>query len=205
MGIQALSKSGKSSSGKDHDSIPIPDEPLPHLRQDVNQLVTVHVKGITWSVLDFTVRLKGCIRVHELVSVIKSRHGDSVTDLVLYKEAIDPRNLLDDPLKQLGQIDLAPAAEGAQPALVVYYDFKAHSSDCPLLLCAPRNFKIEALEKKQQQQQQVKREHKPALSSGLSSLGEENSAPGGFGLGERSMRNTKAPGKAKKGFLATGK
>lgn len=165
--------SKKSSSGADN-SIAIPDEPLPHLRPDVNQLVTVHVRGITWSVLDFTVRLRGSTKVHELVSVIQSRHGDSVTDLVMYKDAIDPRNLLDDPLKQLGQIELAPAAEGAQPALVVFYDFKAHSSDCPLLLCAPRNFKIEAREKQQQTQTQTPVRSKPAT---LSSLDAENAGP----------------------------
>jgi len=193
------SSSSKKSSSHEPD-IPIPDEPLPHIRQDVNHLVTVHVKGITWSVLDFTVRLEGSKRVHDLSSVIAARHGDSVTDLVLYKEAIDPRNLLDDPLQTLGRIDLAPAAEGAQPALVVYYDFKAHSSDCPLLLCAPRNFKIEALEKKQQQQQ-----HKPAAASkptGLSSLDAENSVPGGrggLGEGRRSMHAAKAA--KPKGYL----
>ena len=27
---------------------------------------------------------------------------------------------------------------------MIYYDFAPHSSDCPLLLSAPRNFRIEA-------------------------------------------------------------
>ena len=53
------------------------------------------------------------------------------------------RNLLDDPTVRIGDIEFADAA--ADTVRQIWYDFGAREADCPLLLNAPRNLKIEAL------------------------------------------------------------
>jgi len=147
-------KGSRSASPKKpaRPSLPVNEDPvLP--RTVGTRSVSVHVRGITWSVLDYTMQLTWTHRVIDLMTMISNRHGNSVTGLVLYKDEIHPRNLLSDPM-QLIQ-DLLPLREASRPdeeELVIFYDFKPHDSDCALLLSTPRNFKIEAQQRQEQEQ-----------------------------------------------------
>eukprot|EP00310_Coccolithus_braarudii_P006088 CAMPEP_0183363310 /NCGR_PEP_ID=MMETSP0164_2-20130417/74567_1 /TAXON_ID=221442 /ORGANISM="Coccolithus pelagicus ssp braarudi, Strain PLY182g" /LENGTH=78 /DNA_ID=CAMNT_0025538385 /DNA_START=14 /DNA_END=247 /DNA_ORIENTATION=- len=76
-------------------------------------------------------QLPGSRRVSDLASIISTRHGDSITGLVLYKEEIHPRNQLNDPQRSLE--DLLPLREtgrAEEEELVIFYDFNPHDSDC---------------------------------------------------------------------------
>ena len=84
--------------------------------------------------------------VFELQSMISKRHGDSVTDLVLYKDEVQVRNTLSDLAAELGSVDFAPvkADESNELEVLVYYTFAPHHSDCALLLNPPHDLKVEA-------------------------------------------------------------
>ena len=115
--------------------------------------MVVHVRGVTWQFLDFTQRCPVTMPVSSVAHLITTRHGESITGLTMYKDEVHPRNLLADMGRTLDAVGFAPAAGGAPGAeaeVVIYYDFAPHSSDCPLLLCAPRNFRIEAKEKEKE-------------------------------------------------------
>ena len=63
----------------------------------------------------------------------------------LAHEQKHPRNLLNDPAAELGDLEFANSSADAER--VVFYDFEPRVDDCPLLLRAPRDFKIEAMHK----------------------------------------------------------
>lgn len=111
--------------------------------------LVVHVRGVTWQFLDFTQRMLSTEIVASVERLITARHGASILGLTLYKDEVHPRNLLGDPRQTLDGVGFAstgaPTA-GVEAEVVIYYDFEPHSSDCPLLLCAPRDFRIEAKE-----------------------------------------------------------
>ena len=73
----------------------------------------------------------------ELTALIGKRHGGSVTDLVLYKDEVNARNLLSEPMKTLDAIFHVPSDAASAAAAVIFYDFAAFESDCPLLLRPP--------------------------------------------------------------------
>ena len=55
----------------------------------------------------------------------------------------NPRNLLSDPTAELGDLEFTNMTPEAER--VIYYDFEPRIDDCPLLLRAPHDFKIEAM------------------------------------------------------------
>ena len=109
--------------------------------------MVVHVRGVTWQFLDFTQRLPVTDNIASVMHLITTRHGGSITGLTLYKDEVHPRNLLSEPRKTLDAVGFATgtaAPTGTDPEVVIYYDLAPHSADCPLLLCAPLDNKIEA-------------------------------------------------------------
>ena len=109
--------------------------------------MVVHVRGVTWQFLDFTQRLPVTDNIASIMHLITTRHGGSITGLTLYKDEVHPRNLLSEPRKTLDAAGFATgtaAPTGSDPEVVIYYDLAPHSTDCPLLLCAPLDNKIEA-------------------------------------------------------------
>ena len=148
------------------------------------------MRGITWGVLDFTLKLASSKRVHALIHAIEERHGGGITDLVLYKEAIDPRNVLSDPMRTLASLETSEGGQGppGEQNLVVFYDFKQLSDSCPLLLSTPRNFKIE-----KKMQAEAAASHRPAARASAaaharddelgSTLGASPTRPSGIGEG----------------------
>ena len=148
-------KKGKASGKKSTWQPKPPSEDPVLMRPPPDRFITVHIRGATWSVLDFTVRLPGSKRVVDLRTAISARHGDSVTGLVLYKDEIHARNLLSDMMMSRLDSLVAPAVEdrGIEAQLIICYEFQTHTSECPLLLSAPHNLKIEAHHQKYQYQQ----------------------------------------------------
>eukprot|EP00320_Phaeocystis_rex_P020461 CAMPEP_0119089830 /NCGR_PEP_ID=MMETSP1178-20130426/150429_1 /TAXON_ID=33656 /ORGANISM="unid sp, Strain CCMP2000" /LENGTH=166 /DNA_ID=CAMNT_0007073211 /DNA_START=47 /DNA_END=544 /DNA_ORIENTATION=+ len=115
-------------------------------RPSQDAYMVVHVRGVMWQFLDFTQRLPATDNIASVMKLITERHGGSITGLTLYKDEVHPRNLLDEPRRTLDAVGfaLSNAHTGTDPEVVVYYDTAPHSTDCPLLLCAPANRRIEA-------------------------------------------------------------
>ena len=116
------------------------------VRAPTDAHMVVHIRGVTWSFLDFTQRIPSADNIASIMKLITERHGGSITGLVLYKDEVHPRNLLSEPRRSLDGVGFSSTGmptPGTDPEVVLYYDFAPHTSDCPLLLCAPRNFKIE--------------------------------------------------------------
>lgn len=100
--------------------------------------VKIHVKLVTWQFLNFEIKLRLSSRVLAIEEKIRSRHGGSVGDLVLYKGDVDEENLLADTSSTLADCGFEGGAEGEEPTVIVWYDFGAHSNECPLLMTTPR-------------------------------------------------------------------
>ena len=96
--------------------------------------LTLDVRGVTWHFLNLSLRVPASTTVFELTALIGKRHGGSVTDLVLYKDEVNARNLLSEPMKTLDAIFHVPSDASSAAAAVIFYDFAAFESDCPLLL-----------------------------------------------------------------------
>ena len=99
--------------------------------------LTLDVRGVTWHFLNLSLRVPASTTVFELTALIGKRHGGSVTDLVLYKDEVNARNLLSEPMKTLDAIFHVPSDASSAAAAVIFYDFAAFESDCPLLLRPP--------------------------------------------------------------------
>eukprot|EP00967_Tisochrysis_lutea_P036277 scaffold43640_cov33-Tisochrysis_lutea.AAC.3 len=150
----APKKSGKAKDSKDGGSKQksswtpfVPSEDPIIQRGPPQQWIIVRVCSITWSVMDFSLRMLSEKPVLDIVSHIKERHGGSVNapELSIYKEEVHPRNLLSDLWLQLG--DLLPESrdESEMAKLTFYYDFKPIATDCAIALRAPHNLKVETL------------------------------------------------------------
>ena len=150
-------KKGGSKGGKGGKSSwepsKISEDPVVQ-RTPQDQHMIVSVRGVTWQFLDFTQRLPMNTQIFSIMHLITMRHGEGITGLTLYKDEVHPRNLLEDPKRTLDAVGFAaataaPVAPGTDPEVVIYYDFQPHSSDCPLLLSAPHNLRIEVRHNKE--------------------------------------------------------
>lgn len=126
------------------------------IRKPVGQQLTVAVRGVIWRMMDFTERVPAEMNIFELRNMIAGRHGGGVVDFTLYKETKHPRNLLSDPSAKLGELEFANAVADAER--VVYYDFEPRVDDCPLLLRAPHDMKIEAMHRAEEAERREKAE-----------------------------------------------
>ena len=140
--------------------------------------VCLQIRGVTWHFLNFMKRLPIEMRVFELTSIIVDRHGGSVTDLTLYKDEVHPRNVLNDPMRTLNEIEFVVKDVGGEREVVLYYDFAPHHSDCPLLLCAPRNFRIEAQEREKREEEEKRKAKLAALTGDGKSASGQKAASG---------------------------
>jgi len=144
---------------------PVPEEPL-MIRKPVGEMLTLAVRGVIWKMMDFTERVPATMNVFELQNKIVSRHGGGVVDFTLYKESKHPRNLLADPSAQLGDLEFSNGAVDAER--VVYYDFEPRVDDCPLLLRAPHDMRIEAMHRAEEAEKREKAERFAARRQGSS-------------------------------------
>ena len=176
-------KGGKGGKAGGWQPIAVPDEPL-MVRAKVGTFLTVVVRGVVWRAMDFTERVPASMKVFELHSMIRNRHGGGVVEFTLYKEEVrtrtrthcakkmllccscasaektprivsrpllsahvrlqkHQRNKLDDMSASLGSLEFSSTSADAER--VFYYEFEPRVDDCPLLLCAPHNLRIEAM------------------------------------------------------------
>eukprot|EP00966_Prymnesium_polylepis_P192728 4467068-Prymnesium_polylepis.1 len=145
MGKKSPKGKGKGFKGS-WTPAPTSDEVL-YERPKHDQHYIVQVSPVTWPFLGFTARLPASTVVFELQARIMSQHGDSISDVTLYKDEVQPRNVLTDLSVPLSSIDFVPIHAGdalQDPVVHLCYDFPPHEGDCPLLLCPPKNLKIEA-------------------------------------------------------------
>ena len=109
-------KGGKGKGGKagGWQPIAVPDKPL-MVRPKVGTFLTIIVRGVVWRVMDFTERVPASMKVFELHSMIRSRHGDGVVEFTLYKEEKHSRNKLDDMTATLGSLEFNSREEVVTP------------------------------------------------------------------------------------------
>jgi len=163
MGKKSPKGKGKGFKGS-WTPAPTSDEVL-YERPKHDQHYIVQVSPVTWPFLGFTARLPASTVVFELQARIMSQHGDSISDVTLYKDEVQPRNVLTDLSVPLSSIDFVPIHAGdalQDPVVHLCYDFPPHEGDCPLLLCPPKNLKIEA------QAAVAEAKNKPRLNPGQS-------------------------------------
>ena len=150
----------KATKEKELINIELPAIPEHLLVRHPPRWVCVHFKLVEFSALDDCVRLPQTATLHMVECKIIAHHGGSIEKLTLWRDAIHPYNMLRDLSQTLAQVwkldDALPATMAANPAspasapspskkgeaedhhVVVWYDYKAHDSDCPLLLRSPR-------------------------------------------------------------------
>ncbi|KAJ9456178.1 hypothetical protein DIPPA_11853 [Diplonema papillatum] len=113
--------------------------------------VSVQMRLVTWNYLDFIIRVPSSTNLYIIEQQIKEQHCGSITKLQLWKTLVHPKNVLKDFSRTLAEEfrldDYSPDEEvttgvcdtDKDPDCVIFYDFHPHESDCPLLLCSPRN------------------------------------------------------------------
>ena len=98
--------------------------------------------------------------------------------------------MLADPTMELGDVDFSNAgADYGSPAWLsaerlVFYDFEPRVDDCPLLLSAPRDLKVEALHRAELEAKREKEARYAALKGGRSSGGASTASTVGARLEE---------------------
>eukprot|EP00672_Neobodo_designis_P022573 CAMPEP_0174828804 /NCGR_PEP_ID=MMETSP1114-20130205/1547_1 /TAXON_ID=312471 /ORGANISM="Neobodo designis, Strain CCAP 1951/1" /LENGTH=271 /DNA_ID=CAMNT_0016062529 /DNA_START=41 /DNA_END=856 /DNA_ORIENTATION=+ len=124
--------------------------------------VQVHFKLLTSSLLDDVVRLPQSATLHAVEQHLVNHHGGGISKLVFWKDDIQPKTIQRDfsrTLREVWNLDDAtprtitnpnPSALGGgvrrfgafddpqDHQVVLCYDYKAHDSDCPLVLRSPR-------------------------------------------------------------------
>eukprot|EP00758_Cryptobia_borreli_P006279 Tbor_TRINITY_DN5111_c0_g3::TRINITY_DN5111_c0_g3_i1::g.26071::m.26071 len=116
--------------------------------------VVVHFKLMGFSALDGEVRLPSDVSVRMVELKIISHHGGSVEKLTLWRDRIEPSCVVRDlslSLRDLFQLNDAqpkqllsvqsptyPPEQAEDHHVLIYYDYRPHDSDCPLLLRSPR-------------------------------------------------------------------
>eukprot|EP00996_Jenningsia_fusiforme_P004634 NODE_5477_length_673_cov_15.887821_g5102_i0.p1 GENE.NODE_5477_length_673_cov_15.887821_g5102_i0~~NODE_5477_length_673_cov_15.887821_g5102_i0.p1 ORF type:complete len:191 (+),score=57.29 NODE_5477_length_673_cov_15.887821_g5102_i0:85-573(+) len=128
-----------------------PPPPADFFQRFQERFVKIHVKLVTWNYLNFHIRLPTSANMFIVEQKIKDHHGGSISNLQLWKEQVHPKNVLRDFSKTVGEVfqfdESLPvgADEGSKGKqnddfeAVIFYDFSAHQSDCPLLLRSPRH------------------------------------------------------------------
>ena len=96
------------------------------------------MKLVTWEHLNFDVLMRSSTRLFSIVDKVRDRHGGSIGDVVLYRHQVHPQNILLDMGKTLDEVGFEGGTQDDPKDEVVWYDYQAHSSQCPLLLSSPR-------------------------------------------------------------------
>jgi len=96
------------------------------------------VQLVTWDHLNFSMLVSTNTRLFAVIDKIKERHGGSVLNVALYRHEVHPQNLLPDLGATLGEAQFDGGLASDPSTEVLWYDYAAHSSDCPLLISSPR-------------------------------------------------------------------
>eukprot|EP01063_Lacrimia_lanifica_P016853 TRINITY_DN23442_c0_g1_i1.p1 TRINITY_DN23442_c0_g1~~TRINITY_DN23442_c0_g1_i1.p1 ORF type:complete len:171 (+),score=59.59 TRINITY_DN23442_c0_g1_i1:78-590(+) len=117
------------------------------LQKISDRWVTVELKLVTWTYLNFSIKVPSSTNLYIVEQRIKERHCGSITRLQLWKQQVHPKNVMKDFSRTLAQefrLDDTLTAEDeahndTDPDCVIFYDFHPHESECPLLLRSPRD------------------------------------------------------------------
>jgi hypothetical protein len=157
-------KKAKDAKVSQISTVEIPPIPEHLLVRHPERWVQVHFKLLTSSLLDDVIRLPQTANLLMVESKIIAHHGGGISKLMFWKDDIQPKNILRDFSLSLADVwkldDALPhtihhpnAASGSGASagqrygsygdpedhmVVLCYDYKAHDSDCPLLLRSPR-------------------------------------------------------------------
>uniref|UniRef100_A0A7S0Z5G1 Uncharacterized protein n=1 Tax=Hemiselmis tepida TaxID=464990 RepID=A0A7S0Z5G1_9CRYP len=115
-----------------------PSEIFPPLDVRPERWVNLQVKLVTWEHLNFTVVVRNSTRLYSIVDKVRDRHGGSIKDVILYRHQVHPQNILQELGKTLDDVGFEGGSRSDPKDEVIWYDYQAHSSDCPLLLSSPR-------------------------------------------------------------------
>lgn len=148
---------GKEKGFKEILAHPLPEPDV--MEKLPTRWVQVHFRLMGFSALDDVCRLPPTANLHMVESKIIAHHGGSIEKLLMWKDEINPSNVLrdftqrlsdiwrldnesvTDRVKQYGMGHASMPQRKGEPEdhkVVIYYDYRAHDSDCPLLLCSPR-------------------------------------------------------------------
>jgi len=140
------------------------DDDYPDLDIRPERWVNLRVQFVTWNFLtglDFGMKVRTSTRLNAIVDKIKDRYGGSIMDVILYRHEVHPQNMLLDLGKTLDEAGFEGGKANPNDPLpdvkrdpdhptweYMWYDFKAHSSDCALLLSSPRGASRKDIAKK---------------------------------------------------------
>lgn len=154
-----MGKKSKKDKEGGSSAIALPSVPEHLLIRHPKRWVTVHFKLMGFSALDGEVRLPATSTILMVESKIVSHHGGSISRLSMWRDRIEPSCVIRDfgltlrdvfnfddsaPRQIPGQAKhSSPSGLGASKDaedhhVIIYYDYRAHDSDCPLLLRSPR-------------------------------------------------------------------
>ena len=147
-----MSKAKKKEGGVSL-AMQLPPVPEHLLVRHPKRWVSIHFKLMGFSALDGEIRLPPDVTVRMLEAKIIAHHGGSIGRLTLWRDRIEPSCVIRDlslSLRDLFMLDDAsprsipgvPTPPGTKPGeedhqVIVYYDYRPHDTDCPLLLRPP--------------------------------------------------------------------
>jgi hypothetical protein len=173
---------------KDLTTFDLPPIPEHLLVRHKPRWVQVHFKLLTFTALNDIIRLPSTANLYMIESKIIQHHGGSIAKLLnVWKDEIGPTTMLRDfsqTIKDGWKLDDAVPRTISDPNdkcpsyslfnqgakrqqgsedhhVVVYYDYKAHESDCPLLLRSPRYRRVD-----EEIARQKEKENKAKAASG---------------------------------------
>jgi hypothetical protein len=158
-----MAKKG-SKKEKEGSQITLPSVPEHLFVRHPKRWVRVHFKLMGFSALDGEVRLPQTSTIQMVETRIIAHHGGSIRNLSMWRDRIEPGCVIRDFSKTLREIfnfddstpRQIPGQKKPQPSVtsptyptsfqeepedhnvVIFYDYRAHDSDCPLLLRSPR-------------------------------------------------------------------
>ncbi|KAG9392037.1 hypothetical protein J8273_6628 [Carpediemonas membranifera] len=91
-----------------------------------SEIVLLHIRLVSWSYLDFTIRVPVDTSLFLIRRMIQDRHGGSINGVVLYKKQVHPENIIyPDDNSTLRDHGYAGSNTGGDLREgVIYYDFK---------------------------------------------------------------------------------
>ncbi|EGZ09621.1 hypothetical protein PHYSODRAFT_305099 [Phytophthora sojae] len=138
-------KSKKSSSAADAgdggvDGASLIDNTPPIIIEaDPIHYVTLDMRLLNWSYLNFKFRTKTTTRLFAIKQQIQKQHGP-ITDLKICKGHFSEANELRHDMMTLAEFGIEGAPEGEPEAVcLIHYDFKPEQHDNPLLLATEQN------------------------------------------------------------------
>lgn len=132
-------KNKKKAVAKDEDweeperSAPV--SPIPPPPAEATSLVTLDLKLMNWSYMNFKLRVPTSTYLFAIKHKLEERHG-RLKDLIICKDAYAEANEMTEDMKTLADYGIVGAPESApNPAVVpIFYEFKPCDHDDPVLL-----------------------------------------------------------------------